>query len=203
MTDSNPRNPVPAVDDDARRRRGRGMLLLVFGVFFGTMLVAGVLRFSGWHPPINRNKGELLQPPVDLRARAPRLAGGGTYAWNPGERTWRILVATPAGCSAACDAAAHDVDVVRKMLGGNADRVEVLWLCAEDACAVPAPLRGAVGVHALAPDPGLRAALAGAAAGGGTPVYVIDPNGFVILRYAPGTDLAGLREDLSRLLKLI
>jgi hypothetical protein len=54
----------------------------------------------------------------------------------------------------------------------------------------------------------LRAALprvdAGSAGGAqGVPVYVIDPNGFVILRYAPGADPAGLRADLAKLLKLI
>ena len=37
----------------------------------------------------------------------------------------------------------------------------------------------------------------------GVPVYVIDPNGFVILRYPPGADLGGLRTDLARLLKLM
>ena len=37
---------------------------------------------------------------------------------------------------------------------------------------------------------------------GGVPVYVIDPNGFVILRYAPGFDPAGLRTDVAKLLKL-
>jgi hypothetical protein len=37
----------------------------------------------------------------------------------------------------------------------------------------------------------------------GVPVYVIDPNGFVILRYPPGFDPAGLRADLARLLKLM
>jgi hypothetical protein len=37
----------------------------------------------------------------------------------------------------------------------------------------------------------------------GTPVYVIDPNGFVILRYAPGFEPGGLREDLVKLLKLM
>jgi hypothetical protein len=37
----------------------------------------------------------------------------------------------------------------------------------------------------------------------GVPVYVIDPNGFVILRYAPGFDPAGLRADLAKLVKLI
>jgi len=36
----------------------------------------------------------------------------------------------------------------------------------------------------------------------GTPVYVIDPNGFVIMRYAPGFELAGLRKDMATLLKL-
>ena len=36
----------------------------------------------------------------------------------------------------------------------------------------------------------------------GVPVYVIYPNGFVVLRYPPGFDPAGLRTDLARLLKL-
>ncbi|MCW0465993.1 hypothetical protein NB705_003066 [Xanthomonas sacchari] len=37
----------------------------------------------------------------------------------------------------------------------------------------------------------------------GVPIYVIDPNGFVVLRYAPGFDPAGLRADLAKLLKLL
>ena len=36
----------------------------------------------------------------------------------------------------------------------------------------------------------------------GLPVYVIDPNGFVILRYAAGSDPGDLRSDLAKLLKL-
>ena len=34
------------------------------------------------------------------------------------------------------------------------------------------------------------------------PVYVLDPNGFVVLRYAPGSDPGDVRTDLSRLLKV-
>jgi cytochrome oxidase Cu insertion factor (SCO1/SenC/PrrC family) len=33
-------------------------------------------------------------------------------------------------------------------------------------------------------------------------VYVVDPNGFVILRYAAGSDPGDLRSDLAKLLKL-
>jgi hypothetical protein len=37
----------------------------------------------------------------------------------------------------------------------------------------------------------------------GVPVYVIDPHGFVILRYPPGFDAGGLYKDVAKLLKLI
>jgi len=37
----------------------------------------------------------------------------------------------------------------------------------------------------------------------GTPVYVIDPHGFIILRYAPGFDPGHLRTDVAKLIKLI
>lgn len=39
--------------------------------------------------------------------------------------------------------------------------------------------------------------------GAGVPVYVIDPNGFVIQRFAPGFDPADLRSDVAKLLKLL
>lgn len=191
---------------DAARKRNRGMLLLIVGLFFGTMLVAGGLRFAGWQPAGMKNKGELLRPPVDLRARAPRLATGASYAWNPAERRWRILAVPPADCGQACATAARDLDIVWRMMGRNADSVDVLWLCARAGCTVPSPLQEDRSLRVLAPDEALRASLPGADAAIGTahiPMYIVDPNGFVILRYAPGTDLMGLREDLSKLLKLI
>jgi hypothetical protein len=189
-------------------RRNRLLLLAIFATFLGTMLVAGALRFAGWRPAGMKNHGELLQPPVDLRARVPGLADGGDYRWNPAARTWRIVLAPPPGCTEACAAVARDIDIVWKLMGRNADKVDVLWLCAEPGCSAPAPLRDDPALRLLRPDPALRAALprVDAASGDraqGVPVYVIDPNGFLILRYAPGADPAGLRADLAKLLKLI
>jgi hypothetical protein len=54
----------------------------------------------------------------------------------------------------------------------------------------------------LRDNPAVRAGLPRLDDPDGVPVYVIDPNGFVILRYAPGFDPAHLREDVARLLKL-
>ena len=190
--------PAP---DNRSQRRNRLMLLAIFGLFLGSMLVAGALRFAGWQPSGSNVHGELLKPPMDLRERAPTLFEGGTYAWNPAARTWRIVVAPPADCGEACDKLANDLDKVWRMMGRNADHIEILWLCADAACAVPSPLDADRSLRRMRNDAAWRAALPRATPD--LPVYVVDPNGFLILRYPPGTDLAGLRADLAKLLKLI
>ena len=52
---------------DAQRRRNRLTLLAILVLFFGSMLVAGVMRFADIHPAASRQKGELLDPYTDLR----------------------------------------------------------------------------------------------------------------------------------------
>src|SRR5688572_11264848 len=128
--------------DTARTRRGRWMLIALFALFFGSVLGAGVLRFSGWQPAAHKNHGEMLEPPIDARAVVPHLADGREYRWNPSERIWRIVVAPPAGCAQACVALARDLDKVWRLFGHNADKVEILWIGPLPAGApTPASLR--------------------------------------------------------------
>ena len=63
------------------------------------------------------------------------------------------------------------------------------------ANAVPLELQGAA-------DDGLRAGLVRWDDAGGDAAWLVDPNGFVVLRYAPGFDPGDLRTDLARLLKI-
>jgi hypothetical protein len=75
--------------------------------------------------------------------------------------------------------------------------VHVLWIGAlPQGAPRPATLRQ------LRAEGSLRDALPRADDPRGDVVYVLDPNGFVVLRYAPGFDPGGLRSDLSRLLKI-
>ena len=193
---------APSPPPKQAQRRNRMMLLAIFAVFFGSLFLAGVLRFSGWRPAGTKAHGEMLQPPGDLRAVVPKLADGSDYAWNPRARLWRIALAPPADCIEACIKLAHDLDTVWQLTGKDADHVHVLWI----GTPPPAMPRDAA-LRVLQSSPALRTGLPrvdeNASNGGGVPVYVIDPNGFVILRYAPGFDPAGLRADLSRLLKLM
>lgn len=185
-------------DNGNRDRRNRLVFFAVTAIFLGGMLVAGVLRFSGWQPAGMKNHGELLQPPTDLREADLRLESGDRYAWQPAERRWRIVVAPPADCGQPCIELARQLDLVWRLFGTRADEVDILWLGAppSDATRNPATL-------VLRRDPTLRAKLPRVDDPAGVPVYVIDPNGFVILRYAPGFDPGGLRADVAKLLRLM
>lgn len=183
--------------DAATVRRNRLMLVAIFAIFFGSMLVAGALRFSGWRPAGTKNHGEMLDPPGDLREVVPQTKDGKAYAWSPVERTWRIALAPPASCSTECVELARELDLVWQLFGKDADQVHVLWIGDVPTGAVrPASL------IELRPSQALSAALPRVNDPRGVPVYVIDPNGFVILRYAPGFDPGGLRADMAKLLKL-
>jgi hypothetical protein len=180
------------------RRRGRLILLGLFVLFFGSVLGAGVLRFSGWQPAGMKNHGELLHPPGDVRALKPALASGGTYDWVQPQRTWRIVLAPPADCIENCVTLSRQLDTVWQLFGHNADQVHILWIgMPPPGASHPAALR------VLARDPALLAALPRVDDPAGVPVYVIDPNGFVVMRFAPGFDPADLRADVAKLLKLI
>lgn len=181
-------------------RRNRGMLVALFALFFGGMLVAGLLRFSGWRPEGSKNRGEMLQPYGDLREYAPTLAAGGAYRWKDEPRIWRI-VTMPRECDGAraadCTRLLADLDKVWRLMNKDADRVHVLW-----AGAVPAGTALPTQVRVVRADDGLRAGLAGSADAAGDAAWLVDPNGFVVLRYAPGFDPGDLRSDLARLLKI-
>ena len=193
-----PAQPAPAQPDPAQVRRGRWVLVLIFLLFFGSIFGAGVLRFSGWQPQGSKVHGEMLRPAIDARAVVPRLADGSDYAWRPAERLWRIVVAPAADCTTECLKLARDLDTVWQLFGNNADHVEILW-----AGALPAGTPESGSRRLLLPTPELLAALPRVNDPAGVPVYVIDPHGFVILRYAPGTDPGFIRADVSKLLKLI
>lgn len=185
------------VPSDAQRNRNRRMLLAICALFFGGFVLAGVLRFSGWRPPGMKNHGELLDPPGDLRGFVPQLVEGGDYRWNPSERMWRILLVAPEDCAEPCVKLSQDLELVRELFAQRADRVHLLWVGD-----FPEGGRRSAALRLIKADAAFAAGLPRLNDATGIPVYVVDPNGFVILRYAPGFDPGHLRTDVNRLLKL-
>jgi hypothetical protein len=185
--------PLPAPS----KTRGRRILLVVLAVFFAPIALAWLFNL-GHILPAPKTNGEYLQPMTDLRAVVPTLADGGDYHWNPADRRWRIAIAPPSGCAAACVEIARKADLVWQLLGQNADHVDILWIGAP-----PPDAKRNAATRVLRADPALRAKLPRVDDAQGVPVYVIDPNGFVVLRYAPGFAPKGLLDDVTKLAKLM
>jgi hypothetical protein len=180
------------------RKRSRLVLLLLAVLFAAPVVAAIVLHAIGWEPTRTRNHGTLLQPPPDLRDLVLRRADGTPYDWAPRDRRWRIAVVPPAGCERSCVDLVASLDKVWQLQGRHADRLDVLWFGGLPAGAVP--FRRLV---AMRPDAAFAARLPDAQpnAKGEPPLYLLDPSGFLAMRYAPGADVAGVREDVARLLK--
>ena len=178
------------------RNRARLTLLFLVVLFAAPVLIAVGLHWSGWEPTQTRNHGELLRPPPELGTYSLRRADGSPYAWEPAARRWRIVVAPPPDCADTCVELIAGLDKVWQLQGRHADRLDVLWLGAVPNDA--APFRRFVPLQTQAD---FVAALPGNASQGAPTVYLLDPRGFLVMRYAPGFDLAGLREDVARLLK--
>lgn len=176
--------------------RSRLILLLIVAAFFSSFGIAAFLRFTGWTPDAGRNVGELLAPPRALSGLSLQRADGSAFAWKPDTNTWRILVVPAPGCTVACSKLADALHRVWLLQGRKADRLEVLWFG-------PLPAEGRVfrNLIQMQPDPALAAALPEPSRADALPVYVADPEGYLVLHYRAGFDPAGLKKDLGKVLK--
>jgi len=177
--------------------KSRITMIVVTAMFFASFGLALYLIRSGWQPTATRNAGELLQPPVELGELGLRHADGRPFGWEPQRRLWRVVVLPPADCGEPCLVMADNLHRVWMSEGRDADRLQMLWFGE-----VP---QGAPVFRALLPmqpSPALRARLPASHEDGSLAVYLIDPSGFLVMRYAPGFDPTGLRRDLGRLLKV-
>lgn len=188
----NPETPV----DPALRRRNRIMLVALALIFLLPVAGASLLHLSGWRPGHTRNHGELLPAPLALADLTLRRADGSRYAFAPQERRWQIAVVPTPDCGVRCTELIAGLDKVWRLQGRRADRLQVLWFGSVPADAVP--FRTFVPMQ---PDEAFAARLPELARTGAPSLYLIDPSGFLVMRYAPDFDLAHLRADVTHLLK--
>lgn len=173
-------------------------LFLVIALLALPFIVAASLYAIGWHPDKAGNHGELLDPPRPL----PALAGPHGEPLNKAslEGHWNLVVAGPGPCDEACR---HWIVATRQIhvaLYKQMSRVQRTWLT-DQAAPDSAPLT------ALQPD--LHAAVAGSSAAraafdldaGGHRVYVVDPQGRIILRYPADAPPRDILKDMERLLR--
>lgn len=200
---------LPPATDPARggatpaARRARRTLLLL-AIVCVLPVFASYFAFYVWQPQGRVNHGALLSPTALPQTVLAGAAGQPALSRGEFERQWTLLVAAPAACDAACVRALYVTRQARLAQAKDMERVGRVWLLTDGAQPSADILNGQDGLRVARADSTWLAVLAGADAGTAQ-VFLVDPLGNVMMRFADDADTTraarGVTKDLQRLLK--
>ena len=179
---------------------GRLQLTLIALVFFGPLILAAWLYFSGtgFQPAGRTNKGELLEPIVAL---ADALPESRLLEQNDGR--WLLVYANDGACDDTCNQAMHTLRQARLMLGNDMDRLGRVLLrvaSAPDSVVLGESYIGTMILEDDALSQLLQAQRPAHVVPGG--YYLIDPLGNLVMYFSPELDPTEMVEDIEHLLEL-
>ena len=189
---------------DPRRFRARLALIGLVLLFFGPIVLALWLNITrpGWRPLGSVNHGVLVEPVREASAEGLQWIRGGASGDVPFKGKWTLVLLGVGACQAGCREMLEETRTARRALGRRIDRLQRLLVVH------PAHRDGwlnASGGHhrdlevAVAPA-GWLERFAGDGHDGR--LFIVDPQGYVIIRYRAETAAEALVEDLERLLKI-
>ena len=187
-----------------RRRRARTLLIATFALFFLPVAGAWLLNVfvPDWRPFGTVNHGTLVEPvrPVSAAGLVDPRGSGVDADYLSGR--WTVVHVQRGPCAQPCIDALARTRQVRRALGEDMHRVQRLLVAAAGADA--AGLEASTDL-ALALADGDWLSTFSFADAGSTPdsaIYLIDPQGYLMMRYPLDVDQRGLLGDLERLLKI-
>lgn len=179
---------------------GRLQLLLLSLVFFGPLILATWMYFSGtgFQPEGRTNHGQLLDPLINT---AEALPDASIHEHNEGH--WLLVYANSADCDADCEFALLTLRQSRLMLGREMDRLRRVFLHGDTVPDTVFLANEHAGLITLQ-DEDLGALLESSrppnlAAGG---YFLIDPLGNLVMYFRPDIDPSDMVEDIDHLLEL-
>lgn len=200
--------PTPdqlAVGPQARTRLGRWKMMLVL-LICAAPVVASYFSYYVLRPEGRRNYGALIDPQRPLPALVGSTLDGHSVNLRTLKDQWLLISVAGGACDASCANHLYFQRQLREGLGKNKDRLDRVWLV-DDAAPVSEALLPALRDATVIRVP--REALAqwlAPQAGQALEdhLYVVDPMGNWMMRFAPGVDLATapkIKKDLEHLMR--
>jgi cytochrome oxidase Cu insertion factor (SCO1/SenC/PrrC family) len=180
-------------------------------LFFAPLALSFLLYYGhgSWRPGGRVNLGELIEPPRPLPALALPLSPSGETQAQFLKGKWTFLYVQRGKCDEDCSKHLYDTRQVRLALDREMNRVQRVFIADADCCdwealhAAHPDLITILASPAVAPLLGLfpgESLEAGAISSRN--VYLIDPLGNLMMRYADSAKSKNMLEDMKRLLRL-
>ncbi|MDR9435475.1 MAG: SCO family protein [Thiohalophilus sp.] len=195
----------------AERNKGRRDFLLLVAVFFLPIIIVLVLYFNldKWDIGGERNHGDLIQPPRQLKDIALTDQEGSSFRFSDVRDKWLMLHFGGASCNPECVEELYLMRQIRLAQGGNRQRLVRIHISTEGA--PQESLRNVLADHpdlkiVYGDDPSLQKVIDQFEhdTGAGPSVqsmYLVDPRGYLMMSYPEDYEPKGAIRDLERLLK--
>jgi len=160
-------------------------------------VAASYFAFYVWQPDARMNYGELVSPKMLPDAPVARL-NGEPLQTSALIGKWTYLVVAPSACNSACRDALYLTRQVRTAQAQEMERVRRIWLVIDNAAPDASLVEQHEGMDVVLATPAWRERFGGET---GVRVWMVDPKGYVMMRYPDELDPKGMNKDLGRLLK--
>ena len=189
---------------DDSRRRGRRTLLFIAAVFLVPFGIAFAMYFGKlWQPAGSSSKGQLIDPPRTLAVQGLKNPNGTSAEREVLLGKWSLVYIGDGACDEACRTALVIGRQSRTALNNEMPRVQRVFLATARCCDtgyLAAEHPGLIALDAASPD--AAALLAQFPAERTGVLFIVDPNGNLMMRHEAKTMNRDLLTDLKKLLKL-
>jgi hypothetical protein len=176
-------------------KSGRRMLLILAALFFVPLAASFTLYYGvGWRPAGGSNHGELLQPVRQMPEGPASLLG-----------KWALVYVGDGRCDAACQQALVFARQTRLSLNKEMSRVNRAFLATANCCDLEYIDKEHEGLKVFdIGDPQAVSEMLALLPPGdhSHSLFIVDPNGNIVMRYDVRESPRGLLEDMKKLLKL-
>lgn len=187
----------------AARRRIQRMKLLAVLLVCASPVLASYLAYYVFPPMGRTNFGELIEPQRPVPALELQTLQGESTPWQPLLGQWVLLQVDQGRCDTPCADKLHALRQHRTMTGKERERIDRVWLVTDSAPVSPSVLEGHEGLVTWRAQAQQLATWLPVEAGRSMTdyLYVIDPQGNLMMRFDAKGEPRRIHKDISRLLK--
>ena len=200
-----PQPGAVAQADTQRTAMGRWKMVLLMLVC-ASPVIASYFTYYVVRPEGRRNYGELISPQKDLPSVEAKDLQGQPVPLASLKGQWLLVTVASGACDETCQKNLYFQRQLREVLGKEKDRVDRVWLLADEAPVAESLLPALKQAHVLRmPSAALQAWLSPAPGQQlQDHLYVVDPMGNWMMRFPAHMDVASAskaKKDLERLLR--
>jgi len=196
-------------NSEAIKKSNRQNLLLVIAVFALPVVVATLMYVTGWKPSATGNHGDLIQPARFIEEISMQSIDAKAVKFSELHGKWTMVYFDTPTCPEECVKQLYNMRQTHIAQGKDQERIQRLFILT-DAQAVDTLKPKLTDYPDMLVWTGEKSVLSrlkqdfgieGTKPSEQRYIYLLDPMGNLMMRYASGSDPAGMRKDLVRLLK--